>query len=94
MTVLAFISDPPAVERILRHLTLPTSPPPVAPARASTQERLLLQLPVPKLEDAPGFDLPEDDSADEPVGEGDEVEWGEDSGASQSPIRPPPEGEA
>jgi hypothetical protein len=49
---------------------------------------------MPEPEGALGFDLPKDDSADEPVGEGDEVERGEDSGASQSPIRPPPEGEA
>jgi len=94
MTVLAFISDPPAVERILHHLRLPTSPPPVAPARASRQEQLLLQLPMPEPEGALGFDLPKDDFATGTVGEADEVERGEDSGASQSPIRPPPEGEA
>ena len=94
MTVLAFISDPPAVERILRHLRLPTSPPPVAPARAFAQEQLLLQLPMPEPEGAFGFDLPEDDFATATVGEADEVERGEDSGASESSIRPPPEGEA
>ena len=33
--ILAFLSDPPVVTRILRHLRLPTVPPPVAPARES-----------------------------------------------------------
>ncbi len=33
MVVLAFISDPPVVKKILRHLKLPTAPPPVAAAR-------------------------------------------------------------
>ena len=33
MVVLAFISDPPVVSKILRHLKLPTAPPPVAASR-------------------------------------------------------------
>jgi len=33
MVILAFLSDPPVVARILRHLRLPTAPPPLAPAR-------------------------------------------------------------
>jgi len=33
MVVLAFISDPPVVRKILGHLGLPTTPPPVAAAR-------------------------------------------------------------
>jgi hypothetical protein len=36
MAVLALISDPPVVTKILRHLRLPTRPPPLAPARGST----------------------------------------------------------
>jgi hypothetical protein len=36
MVVLALISDPPVVTKILRHLRLPTEPPPFAPARGST----------------------------------------------------------
>jgi hypothetical protein len=33
MVVLAFISDPPVVSKILRHLKLPTTPPPLAAPR-------------------------------------------------------------
>jgi hypothetical protein len=33
MTVLAFITDPDVIRRILSHLHLPTSPPPLAKAR-------------------------------------------------------------
>jgi hypothetical protein len=40
MVVLAFLSDPSVVGRILRHLHLPTAPPPVSPARSSAEERL------------------------------------------------------
>ena len=35
MVILAFLSDPHVVTRNLRHLRLPTLPPPVAPARGS-----------------------------------------------------------
>jgi hypothetical protein len=38
MIVLAFLSDPSVVKRVLIHLKLPTSPPPVAPARLPEQE--------------------------------------------------------
>jgi len=40
MVALAFLSDPLVVGRILRHLHLPTAPPPVSPARSSAEERL------------------------------------------------------
>ncbi len=33
MVVLAFLTDPSVVNKILRHLRLPTRPPPLAPAR-------------------------------------------------------------
>jgi len=33
MVVLAFLTDPGTVARILTHLGLPTAPPPLAPAR-------------------------------------------------------------
>ena len=36
MIVLALISDPPVIAKILRHLRLPTVPPTLAPARGST----------------------------------------------------------
>ena len=35
MTVLAFLTDPEVVRKILAHLRLPTSPPPLASARSS-----------------------------------------------------------
>jgi hypothetical protein len=37
LVVLAFISDPPVVTKILRHLRLPTEPPPLAPARGAAR---------------------------------------------------------
>jgi hypothetical protein len=40
MVVLAFISDPPVITKILHHLRLPTEPPPLAPARGSTTAQL------------------------------------------------------
>jgi hypothetical protein len=39
MVVVAFLSDPSVVGRILRHLRLPTEPPSVSPARSSAEER-------------------------------------------------------
>jgi hypothetical protein len=41
MVVLAFLTDPPVVSKILAHLGLPTAPPPLAPARLPAQEELL-----------------------------------------------------
>jgi hypothetical protein len=38
MVVLAFISDPPVVRRILDHLRLPTTPPPLTLSRLSQQQ--------------------------------------------------------
>ena len=40
MVVLAFISDPKVVKRILAHLKLPTSPPPLSPPRLVEQEEM------------------------------------------------------
>ena len=40
MIVLALFSDPPVIAKILRHLRLPTVPPPLAPARGSTADRV------------------------------------------------------
>jgi hypothetical protein len=40
MVVLAFLTDPPVVSKILAHLGLPTAPPPLAPARLAAQEEL------------------------------------------------------
>ena len=38
MTVIAFLTDPPVLRRILDHLGLPSSPPPLAPARSPLDE--------------------------------------------------------
>ncbi len=38
MTVIAFLTDPPVLKRILDHLSLPSSPPTVAPARSPLDE--------------------------------------------------------
>ena len=40
MVVVAFITDPPVLRRILNHLGLPTTTPPLAPARLSLQQEL------------------------------------------------------
>jgi hypothetical protein len=42
LVVLALISDPPVIAKILSHLHLPTEPPPLAPARGSTASRALI----------------------------------------------------
>ena len=38
--MLAFITDPPVVHKILDHLGLPSEPPLIAPARAPPQQNL------------------------------------------------------
>lgn len=61
MVVLAFISDPRVVGRILRHLGLPTSPPPVAPAPDESEEPVcdpeceLAELPPDEWDEGPQF---------------------------------------
>jgi len=42
MVILAFISDPPVVRRILDHLGLPSKPPHLAPARDPFDEETAL----------------------------------------------------
>lgn len=37
MWIIAFVLDPPVIERILGHVDEPTEPPPVVPARAPPQ---------------------------------------------------------
>ncbi|MDY0060402.1 MAG: hypothetical protein RBU45_11365 [Myxococcota bacterium] len=44
MVVLAFLTDPGVLERILGHLGLPTTPPPVAPPRLPRDDDLVLAL--------------------------------------------------
>jgi hypothetical protein len=38
MVVLAFLTDPSVVEKILKHLELPTAPPPLGPDRCAIEE--------------------------------------------------------
>ena len=44
LIVLAFLTDPRVLERILGHLGLPTAPPPVAPPRLPRDDDLVLDL--------------------------------------------------
>ena len=46
MTVIAFLSDPKVVERILDHLKIPSSPPPLAESRLATAEELFNDVPT------------------------------------------------
>ena len=40
MRVIAFLTDPPVVRDILRHLGIPDRPPPLTPARAPPQAEI------------------------------------------------------
>jgi hypothetical protein len=78
MIVLALLSDPEVVGKILLHLGLPTTVPALAPARSSA---------VPSRGGRSlGFVLPEEDGASARE-VGDTVE---DSGDPEPSIRPPP----
>jgi hypothetical protein len=64
MRVISFLTDPPTVRDILRHLGIPDRPPPLAPARAPPQAEIEFdQTPAldPTLGD-PGPDLELDQS--------------------------------
>jgi hypothetical protein len=56
VTALAFLTDALVVKRILRHLGLPTAPPPLAPSRIEVQSELVFD------------DLPPDECFDEAAG--------------------------
>jgi hypothetical protein len=90
LTVLAFITDPPVIERILEHLKLPTSAPAVAKARPSEPvvwPRASLSPAVA----APALSLPFELPAESPdeAGQDDDVaRWRE--GEPPGRIRPPP----
>ena len=63
MIVLAFLTDPPVIEKILRHLKLPPLPPSPASARGST---VFPHDSSPALSQEPlAFDLPQADAAAE-----------------------------
>ena len=47
MTVLALLTDPTVIEKILRHLGLPSAPAPLAPARCGSWQPAVDPLPPP-----------------------------------------------
>ena len=62
MRIIAFIADPASIEPILAHIGEPTTPPPIAPARASTlRSRTTAEdgpsLPGPDLDQTPVYDF-------------------------------------
>jgi hypothetical protein len=70
MQIIAFITDPASIDRILSHIGEETTPPPIAPARASTlRSRTTAEdgppLPGSALDQTPAYDL----DAAEPVPE-------------------------
>jgi len=77
MVVLAFLTDPDVVAKILRHLRLPTSAPAVTAVKSATP--------------ALGFDLPEEDCASKQDGDdAGESHHQRGHGAGERSIRPPP----
>jgi hypothetical protein len=88
LTVLAFLSDPEVVVKILRHLGWPTAPPPLSPARCAP-EQLLLEVWQPALGGRRGEELEEGEGPDR---EGPEA--GESRGEGERFGRSPPSGES
>jgi hypothetical protein len=66
MTVIAYLTDPVVVEKILVHLGLPTTPPQLSPARLSLQVEMF-EDDVTQVEPAP----PRRGGRGPPVGQGD-----------------------
>ncbi len=60
VSVLAFISDPKVVTKILKHLNLDTNPPPLAPAR-EPQEQVYDDM----VQEAPSDDFSQDEFPDD-----------------------------
>jgi hypothetical protein len=86
MVVLAFLTDPEVVGKILRHLGLPTSAPALVPAGSMPSPQLLLQQGAAFSAQGLG-DVPSDE------GEVLDREGGEEGNCSSAPspeIRPPP----
>ena len=62
MRIVAFLTDPPAIVAILRHLDLPTRSPTLSPARGPPQPDLPLDPGAPDhLDQTPAFDAAEPD---------------------------------
>ena len=60
MVLLALITRPSVIERILRHLRLPSTPPPLAPARDPREQAAQLEAPLE-------HDLPDGADRDQPI---------------------------
>jgi hypothetical protein len=86
MVVLAFLTDPEVVEKILRHLGLPTCAPALAPAGSMPCQQLPLQQLAPFSGPALGCTVP-DEGGMKDSGEDEEVGSSE---AAPPDIRPPP----
>jgi hypothetical protein len=85
MVILAFLSDPPVVARILRHLRLPTAPPPLAPARGGGGSGAWgCSAPLPLSPDDPAAQVPEHTQTCVPPHEGLQ------RAPARADIRPPP----
>ena len=63
MRIIAFIQDPPVIEKILHHIGEPTQPPEVSPARAPPQAEMAF---------APGTGLGDWPEMDQTAGSGDD----------------------
>ena len=59
MRIIAFILEPPVIERILRHVSEPTEPPTILPARSPPQGELAFD------QDGVRDDWPEMDQSDD-----------------------------
>jgi hypothetical protein len=86
MIVLAFLTDPAVVEKILRHLGLPLSAPALAPARSVPWQPSLDPLPPPSRTADLGDGAVEELEACELADEG----YGRSPTAPSRVIRPPP----
>ncbi len=91
MAVLAIITDPPVIHRILEHLRLPSSAPAVAPARPAPEPVAWPRTSLSPAVAAPPMSLPFElpaDCPDEAGPDDDGARWRE--GEPPCPIRPPP----
>ena len=92
MVGLAFLTDPPVVEKTLTHLKIPATPPSLAPARRGAVTTSISGM-FPRVashpcETAGGFSLPEYQPLARAAHE--QIVNREDRGDPPPPIRPPP----
>ncbi len=63
MRIIAFVLDPPVIERVLRHVGEPTEPPAILPARSPPQTEIVFN------QDGGRADWPEMDQSAEAPGD-------------------------